>query len=188
MPAGTLQPDQADPATAGGAKASKHQPVRYRLNAVAADIRDVVQNAGGWLYDRAMAGWDVGVALIETGDDLALRILGVRASEFDAAVFDDEVAGLAVGADALVRDHRVQDGVLAALGTGSSEVALWGDSRKVEVGEPVDFVRYRLSAAARVFKAHALAAAGCLDVSVAATETLLRSGYRPLGSDLIPVG
>lgn len=187
MSAGTLQSDQADPAIAGGAKMDK-QPVRYRLNAVAADVLDVVQNAGGWLYDRAMAGWGVGVALIATGDELPLRILGVRASEFDPAVFDGDAAGLAVGADALASDHRVQHGLLAALGSGRCEVALWGDSRKVEVGGPVDFVRYRLSAAARVFKAHALAAAGCRDISVAATETLLRSGYCRLGSDLIPVG
>jgi hypothetical protein len=28
---------------------------------VAADVIDVVKFAGGWLFDRAMAGWDVTV-------------------------------------------------------------------------------------------------------------------------------
>jgi len=31
--------------------------VRYRLDVVAADVADVVRFAGGWLFDRAMAGW-----------------------------------------------------------------------------------------------------------------------------------
>jgi hypothetical protein len=34
--------------------------MRYRLDAVAADVVDV-KFAGGWLFDRAMAGWDVTV-------------------------------------------------------------------------------------------------------------------------------
>ena len=47
---------------------------------------------------------------------------------------------------------------------------------------------YRLSAAAQVFKRHALAAAGLVDLDVGDTERLYRSGYQPLDSDLIQVG
>src|SRR3546814_1101974 len=35
--------------------------MRYRLDVVAPTVAEVVRNAGGWLVDRAMAGWDVTV-------------------------------------------------------------------------------------------------------------------------------
>ena len=44
-----------------------------------------------------------------------------------------------------------------------------------------------LSAAARAFKRHALTTAGLTDGPVGPTETLFRSGYAPLDSDLFPV-
>ena len=42
--------------------------LRYRVDVVAASAADVVQSAGGWLYDRVMAGWEV-TALIPRGCD-----------------------------------------------------------------------------------------------------------------------
>ena len=39
------------------------ESLRYRLDVVAASAVDVVQSAGGWLYDRVMAGWEVTVLL-----------------------------------------------------------------------------------------------------------------------------
>ncbi|ETB36586.1 hypothetical protein O977_01065, partial [Mycobacterium avium subsp. paratuberculosis 10-5975] len=53
--------------------------LRYRLDVVAASTVDVVQSAGGWLYDRAMAGWEVTVLLPHGCNTRSLRILGVRA-------------------------------------------------------------------------------------------------------------
>ncbi|HWF27336.1 MAG TPA: hypothetical protein VG327_02980, partial [Mycobacterium sp.] len=55
--------------------------LRYRLDVVAASTVDVVQSAGGWLYDRVMAGWEVTVLLPHSCDSRSLRILGVRTSE-----------------------------------------------------------------------------------------------------------
>ena len=39
--------------------------MRYRLDVVAGSVVDVVRFAGGWLFDRAMAGWDVSVLLTD---------------------------------------------------------------------------------------------------------------------------
>lgn len=50
--------------------------LRYRLDVVAASAVDVVQSAGGWLYDRAMAGWEVTVLLPQGCNTRSLRILG----------------------------------------------------------------------------------------------------------------
>ncbi|WP_343575423.1 hypothetical protein [Mycobacterium sp.] len=50
--------------------------MRYRLDVVAADVADVVTFAGGWLFDRAMAGWDVTVLVADHVDERPLRILG----------------------------------------------------------------------------------------------------------------
>ena len=58
--------------------------LRYRFDVLAGSAVDVVQSAGGFLYDRAMAGWAVTVLLPRQAagpcfqDSRALRILGVR--------------------------------------------------------------------------------------------------------------
>ncbi|PEG33057.1 hypothetical protein CQY20_32795, partial [Mycolicibacterium agri] len=35
--------------------------LRHEMTVIAADVADVVASAGGWLYDRRMAGWWVNV-------------------------------------------------------------------------------------------------------------------------------
>jgi len=57
--------------------------MRYRLDVVAADVVDVVKFAGGWLFDRAMAGWDVTVLVADHPNDRPLQILGTLNSELD---------------------------------------------------------------------------------------------------------
>ena len=51
---------------------------RYRLHVVATNIADVVTSLGGLIFDRAMAGWDVTVAVDGSVNDPAIRILGGR--------------------------------------------------------------------------------------------------------------
>jgi len=60
------------------------ESLRYRLDVVGGSAVDVVQSAGGWLYDRAMAGWEVTVLLPHCGDSRPLRILGVRVSDLQS--------------------------------------------------------------------------------------------------------
>jgi hypothetical protein len=152
---------------------------RYQLNVIAADVADVVQSVGGWLFDRSMAGWDVIVFLADHNDDVRpLRIVGVRTAELQPAplpVNDGaaRAAALAIASDLLGTDESIDAEVGDALRCGDIELALWGNG-----GFPgrVDPLQYRLSAAARLFKAHALAAAGLTDVPVGISETLFRCG------------
>ncbi|OBA73189.1 hypothetical protein A5641_06000 [Mycobacterium sp. 1554424.7] len=148
--------------------------LRYRLDVVAASAADVVQSAGGWLYDRVMAGWEVSVLLPHAGDARSLRILGVRA--FDGAGPDltwSRSQSLAVSAEAFTADPLVRQKVLASLGDRLTEVALWGDGWPLGVDRAMTRTQHVLSAAARRFKGYALAAAGLPCESVGPTETLL---------------
>ena len=151
--------------------------LRYRLDVVAASAADVVQSAGGWLYDRVMAGWEVTVLLPHSCDSRSLRILGVRTSELDAE-FDLMGTGstsrsLAVSAEAFTADARVRDKVLESLNNGLTEVALWGDGWPLGVNRAMTRAQHVLSAAARTFKGYALAAAGIPSNPVDPTEALL---------------
>jgi len=151
--------------------------LRYRLDVVAASAVDVVHSAGGWLYDRVMAGWEVTVLLPDSCDSRSLRILGVWTSELDAA-FALTPAGsvsqsLAVSAEAFTADARVRDKVLKSLDNGLTEVALWGDGWPLAVNRAMTRTQHVLSSAARTFKGYALAAAGIPCNPVDPTEPLL---------------
>lgn len=165
--------------------------MRYRLDVVAPSVRDAVMFAGGWMYDRVMAGWDVTVLIGDEVDARPLRILGVDTADLDSALAQWEERPhpqtIAVAADVFVRDARVRRGVLDALEQGKTEVTLWGDTWPSGLEQSVDTTEHRLSAAARAFKAQALAALGAAE-SPADAETFL-SGMTALPSvaaDLIP--
>lgn len=164
--------------------------MRYRLNVAATDAADVVTSAGGWLFDRAMAGWDVNVYLADCGDAdglQALKVLGLRAYDLFADLsspFGQPQVGLAVAGRLVVDDELIRGAVSATLRAARTEVALWGESCTSHLGSRFDPVRYRLSAAAVAFKGHSLVAAGMAGDVVAPTEMLFRGGCRPVDSDL----
>ena len=167
--------------------------LRYQLIVIAPSGADVVQFAGGWLFDRRMAGWDVDVLVPDQDAARALQILGARIVDLHAGLASvvrgpERAAALVAAADLVAVDERIHEEVLEAVRSGLTEVALWGDSRPSKIGGRVDSTQYRLSAAARVYKGHALAAAGLADLEVGHTERLYRSGYRPVDSDLMLVG
>ena len=151
--------------------------LRYRLDVVASRPVDVVQSAGGWLYDRVMAGWEVTVLLPDSCDTRSLRILGVGVvdakSEFVPTAMGSTSQTLAVSAEAFTADARVRDKVLESLDNRLTEVALWGDGWPLGVNRGLIRAQHLLSAAARKFKCYALAAAGIPCTSVDPTETLL---------------
>jgi hypothetical protein len=163
--------------------------LRYRLDVVAASAADVVQSAGGWLYDRVMAGWEVTVLVPHGCDTRSLRILGVRALDAEAlpTLTASSSQSLAVSAEAFTADARVREKVLASLGDRLTEVALWGDGWPLGVNRAMTRAQHVLSAAARRFKGYALAAAGIACDSVDPTEALLceRAPYPPVDSELI---
>ena len=116
--------------------------------------------AGGWLFDRVMAGWDVTVAVPHNLGAAPLRILGVRTVALDALV-DSRPAtrALAVAGPMCNADDLVRDVVGAALSSARTEVTLWGDAWIPALGSRGAAVRHELSSAARVFKAQAVSAA-----------------------------
>lgn len=184
MVAPTFDISKTDAARATQANADG---LRYRLDVVAASAVDVVQSAGGWLYDRAMAGWEVTVLLPQGRDTRALRILGVRASDLEPSLgaLGASSTSLAVSADAFTADARVRDAVLESLDNRLTEVALWGDGWPLGVQRATTRAQHLLSGAARMFKGYALAAEGISDATVAPTETLLCDVGSGADSELI---
>lgn len=161
--------------TAARATRADGECLRYRLDVVALSAADVVQSAGGWLYDRVMAGWEVTVLLPHSCDIRPLRILGVQAldPESQPALTESTSRSLAVSADAFTADARVREKVLESLGDRLTEVALWGDGWPLAVNRAMTRAQHVLSSAARSFKGYALTAAGIGCDSVDPTETLL---------------
>lgn len=161
--------------------------LRYELNVVAADVAEAVSGIGGWLFDRAMAGWRVSVAAGEAGDERALRILGLKAVDLNGlwrSAAADSVAMTAIGTSRLESgDHGL------ASRSPVGDVVYFGPHAPVGLGAQVQRIQYRPSAAALAFKAHALALAGGDPGSVGSGETLFRCG-RSAGlfdADLVPV-
>ena len=174
------------------------EDMRYRLDVVAASVADVVQSAGGWLFDRAMAGWDVTVLVADRGDeqsdDRPLQILGAQALDLEYALAArasgvdtrPNPQAVAVAADLFGCDERIRQGVLQALDQGVTEVTLWGETWPAELEGSVGLVEHRLSMAAQTFKAQALAAALAVETvpqePIGHTETF-RSGLTRAAED-----
>jgi hypothetical protein len=166
--------------------------MRYRLDVVASSVIDVVRFAGGWLFDRAMAGWDVTVLVADHPDDRPLHILGARTIDLENALASagtrPRPQALAAAADLFGCDSRVRRGVLQALDHGVTEVTLWGETWPAELDDSVGLVQHRLSTAAQTFKAQALAAAASPASPIGLTETF-RSGLMAcpsVAADLVP--
>jgi hypothetical protein len=87
--------------------------LRYRLIVMASSTVDVVSSAGGWLYDRSMAGCDVTAILTERTNEYALQMLGVQTAAFDdtpTSELCDPESALAVSADLYRTDARTGGG------------------------------------------------------------------------------
>lgn len=151
--------------------------MRYRLDVVATSVVEVLRHAGGWMFDRAMAGWDVTVLIAGDEDDRPLQIVGAHTLDLEYALASvgqrPRPQTLAAAAD-LWCDQRTRQSVLAALGQGVNEVTLWGETPPAELDGSVAVVHHRLSAAAQVFKARALAAAhATAGAPIGASETFM---------------
>ncbi|UXA16619.1 hypothetical protein [Mycobacterium sp. SMC-4] len=165
--------------------------MRYRLDVVAPTVLDAVRYAGGWIYDRVMAGWDVTVLLGSDEDVRPLHILGAHTLDLESVLAAWEERPhpqtVAVAADVFDRDPRVLAHVRKALDQGATEVTVWGEDVPEEIGPSVDSAQHHLSAAARAFKSSALAAAqGAVVDSVARTETFRCGMLASVAADLVP--
>jgi hypothetical protein len=178
----------ARPSPAIAAPYSDDAALKYRLDVVAASPADVVCSVGGWLYDRAGAGWKVNVLLSQRCNIRPLQILGAQVADLDSQ-FAPTSMGLAVSAEVFASNPDIREQVLKALDHRMTELTLWHDGWPLAVGHRMTPVQHVLSSAARAFKRHALVAAG-ISASVGATE-VLRSDMKtclPVDSELIPVG
>lgn len=174
-----------DVVSGGGAQAADNPVKHHQLTFLAASLSDVVGLAGGWLFDRGRAGWDVNVRVEGCRDVRPLEILGATAVDESAETILGDVprnCALAVSTKLLREDPHVRARVFDLAKRGDAEVVAWGEEWPVELGGRIDAIEHRLSMAARAFKAHALAAAE-LNRGVNATETLFdlaTEPFRPL--------
>lgn len=166
--------------------------MRYRFDVAAANAAEAVKFAGGWMYDRVMAGWDVTVLLPDRSDERPLQILGVQTLDLESALTlwaeRPHPQTVAVAADLFASNEWVRKGVLGALEQGLTEVTLWGENWPSELDDSVGPVAHHLSAAARAFKRQALTAASAGAGAVTGSETF-RCGVmaKPsVAADLIP--
>jgi hypothetical protein len=164
--------------------------LRPRLVAIAPTAGDAVQHAGGWLFDQVLAGWDVTVVMPELTDDTSLQILGVRPHALETVLAyradGSCLSAIALAAGMFGADERVRRMVLAAVDSGLPELRIWGADAGVDDEMPAELARrsaqvaHRLSAAARAFKAQALAAAAVCGEGPADTEVFRRGELRRL--------
>lgn len=153
----------------------RYRDISYRVVVLCEGVSDVVRAAGGWLFDRSLAGCEVNVLLTDGPNDRALRILGAHAIELDSAMASEVLSLrpdiLAVAGDLFQRDARVRHSVLETIDSGLTHVMMWGDEPPPEFDGLVKPVEYRPTIAARAFKESALAAAGASQDSSGHIET-----------------
>jgi hypothetical protein len=129
---------------------------------IAPDTVGAVRCAGGWLFDRVMAGWDVSVLCSDETDPRALRILGARPLDTTVTKVPPPRTwpqALAVDAALYASNEKVRQLVVDALRGGTTEVRLWEECDRSAPARGTTPVQYRLSLAAQAFKAQAMAAA-----------------------------
>lgn len=146
------------------ARRSTLRTTKHRLSILADDSADAVTAAGGLIFDRVSAGWEVRVFLAESTDRRPLQILGADARELAEGIESADAwpDAIVVAAELYAHEVRVRRYVGTAARQHCSEVAIWGGEWPATLGCGIGLVEHRLSIAARAFKVHAMAAAGVL--------------------------
>jgi hypothetical protein len=162
------------------------------LVVVASTASEVVRFAGGWLFDRVTAGWDVVAMVSDSRNRRPLTILGADVVDLSSALASHVriplPQALAVDHQLYSTDPRVREGVLEVFEhVLIDEVAIWGRRCPPELASRLVPVRHPLSRAARAFKRSALSAAGAESDTPEAAETFYRRVAATPRRDLIPV-
>lgn len=134
---------------------------RYRLVAFSPSVEEVVEAAGGLLFDRAATGWEVVVFVDAESGYLPLEVLGVSAVKPFALMTRDVAipsADIVVASADLHDDLRVRRYVAKAM-RRSGDVVAWGGSWPRPPNEVHGIVEYVASTAACAYKHQALLAA-----------------------------
>jgi len=128
------------------------------------------------MCDRTLAGWDVSVALSAPHDLRPLQILGVTTlvthQRFESINDSGATTSIAITPSVFENNDHIRRVVLQALDQPDIEVTFWGPSIPSHLHVQLARRQYRLSGAARAFKAHALAAAAVPGAAINATEDM----------------
>ena len=167
----------------------RFRATRPRLVVEAEDVLDAVTAAGGLIFDRASAGWEVEVRLVSCEDDRPLRILGVQPTDVanGSAAEEDTADALIVAASMLRSNEAAGTRFLAAASADTAELAVWGGEWPRGLQQGIGPVEHRLSLSAQAFKLHALKAAGVAPERC--TTESFHSGHRliDVAAPLMPV-
>ncbi|WP_290049102.1 hypothetical protein [Nocardia nova] len=144
---------------------SGRRSLRYQLVVVADNPVEVVSRAGGWLFDRAVAGWEVTVAVDAPGDIRPLMILGLGVLDLGCVLRCRRQLPIphafAVAGDLSALGEPAREWAHRYLGSARTDVRFWGDTEYRDTSfaqaSPTQYVPTR---AARAFKAYALEAVG----------------------------
>lgn len=145
--------------------AARRRDTRYRLAVIAANPAEVVESCGGWLFDQAMAGWDVSVHVLDGGTStVPLEILGTRVFDLRYSLAHRASAkwprSLAISANLCNANEMIRLRAAAAIKSRRSDIWLCGNEYPVELEVASAPAEHRVSNAALAFKARALQAAG----------------------------
>lgn len=165
--------------------------IRHHLMVLATDCADAVAAAGGLIFDRVGAGWDVQIYLEqahEPADDRALQILGIRKRLPTLDIAPDRWPDFILVSAKMYADNtavRRLFGVAAR--RPRTEVAIWGGEWPTGLEPGIGGVEHRLSVAAKAFKSHALTAVGLPETMASETESF-RNGKRrfEIAAPLLP--
>ena len=136
----------------------------YRLDVLTPNLTDVLAEAGGWIIDRALAGWAVTIICIgpgSPGEDRLGKILGAEIAGREALTDGNRFRpyGIALPAALYRADNCARDYIAASLAHQATEICLFGTGRRAPTDDTFQSISHRISTAARAFKAHSLAAA-----------------------------
>jgi hypothetical protein len=136
--------------------------LRPGLLVMSKDVPDAVHGVGGLIFDRARLGWQVTVLVPVGADARPLGILGAEVAEHPATpgAHWQRRTALVASTALYIDDRRARSEVESALATRATEVLVWGRALPGALDRGSRSVTYRLSVAARAFKAQALLAAG----------------------------
>jgi hypothetical protein len=136
--------------------------LRPGLLVMSKNVADAVHGVGGLIFDRARLGWQVTVLVPAGADARPLAILGAELAGLAATPggHRQRRAALVASSALYIDDRRARSEVESALATRATEVLVWGRALPGALDRGSRSVTYRLSGAARAFKAQALVAAG----------------------------
>lgn len=145
------------------------------MGVLAQSISDAVRCAGGLMFDRAAAGWDVTVYPPDDACPRAIQILGAKCGDLESLFSKDaSLPTVLIVTASLHANRRVEAFVAAALSLDSVKVLFTGVDSPRD-GALDDAGIYTLGHAAHAFKTCAAEAAGLRPAAVSRSEN-----FRPM--------